>query len=223
MNGLFIERAIQDPFHFTAWAVLLIFSICMHEFAHAWAALKLGDDTAARMGHLTLNPMKQMGPWSLLMFAVAGIAWGSVPVNPSRIRGYSKGEAMVAAAGPLTNLWLSFTFLMLFMIGARFHTGQEASPPALHLFALGAYLNMALCLFNLMPVPPLDGWTVIKAFFRPLRMLNPQSVAQFANIALMVVLFSGIGSFVFGFALKVVIWFLPMESQWLFMQAIGRF
>lgn len=80
--NLFITQLFEDPQRFFIWLLVVIFSICCHEFMHAWAALKQGDPTAADEGHLTLNPMKQMGPFSLVMLAVCGIAWGRVPVRP---------------------------------------------------------------------------------------------------------------------------------------------
>ena len=83
---MFIARLIENPRVYAPLALIVIFSICAHELMHAWTALKQGDDTAARLGHLTLNPLKQMGVVSLVMFAFVGVAWGAVPVDPSRMR-----------------------------------------------------------------------------------------------------------------------------------------
>ncbi|MCO5045505.1 MAG: hypothetical protein M9935_09575 [Kiritimatiellae bacterium] len=84
--SFFISRIAEDPFYVVSWIVIVTFSICVHEFAHAWMALRLGDDTAAREGHLSLNPLIQMGWMSLMLLALFGIAWGSVPVDPRRLR-----------------------------------------------------------------------------------------------------------------------------------------
>ncbi|MCX6995813.1 MAG: site-2 protease family protein, partial [Kiritimatiellaeota bacterium] len=78
--NFFIVQAWEQPFFFFAWVGIVTFSICVHEFAHAWMALRCGDDTAARAGHLSLNPFRQMGPSSLIALLVVGIAWGAVPV-----------------------------------------------------------------------------------------------------------------------------------------------
>ena len=91
------------------WVVIVMFSICLHELAHAWVALKHGDDTAAQAGHLSLNPAIQMGPYSLILLAVLGLAWGAVPVDEGRMRSRASG-AWVAVAGPLTNLALMVVF-----------------------------------------------------------------------------------------------------------------
>ena len=84
--NLFINHLFTDPQYFFAIALLVMFSISFHEFSHAWMALREGDPTAADAGHLTLNPLKQMGIISLVMFAIIGIAWGQVPVNPRNFR-----------------------------------------------------------------------------------------------------------------------------------------
>ena len=83
---LFVQYLSSDPLYFFSWTLAVIFSVCFHEYWHAATALKLGDDTAARAGHLSFNPMVQMGPASLIMLLLIGIAWGSVPVDPRRQR-----------------------------------------------------------------------------------------------------------------------------------------
>jgi Zn-dependent protease len=221
MSGLFIETAVQDPVHFVTWVLLVVFSICVHEYAHAAAALRLGDDTAARLGHLTLNPMVQMGGFSLLMLAVAGIAWGAVPVNPSRLRGYSRGEALVAAAGPLANLGLSLLFLLAFLIGVRVGDPQRMEL-VLKFFATGALLNAVLLLFNLIPAPPLDGWKILTCFVRPLRHIDPTALARMANIALIVLLLSGVIRYVFRGALYLVTLALGEGDRLAFILAVSR-
>lgn len=84
--NFFITYLWKDPMFFLAAIIIVVFSVCAHEFMHAWIALLQGDGTAAERGHLTMSPLKQMGPWSLFMLAFIGIAWGQVPVDPSRMR-----------------------------------------------------------------------------------------------------------------------------------------
>ena len=81
MPPMFIQYISTDPVFYFGWIVLAAFSICCHEYAHAYVALRVGDDTAARDGHLTLNPLVQMGFQSMLMLVFFGIAWGAVPVS----------------------------------------------------------------------------------------------------------------------------------------------
>lgn len=158
---LFIER-LFGPGAESAWMqiFLVIFSVCCHEYAHARVALWQGDSTAADEGHLTLNPLKQMGPLSLVMLAFIGIAWGAVPVNPSRMK-HRYSDALVSFAGPATNL-----LLFLLMGAACFLVvWRHGSVVAVEFFKIGAVLNIVLFLFNLIPVPPLDGYSILKHFF----------------------------------------------------------
>jgi Zn-dependent protease len=221
MQGLFLQKAFEDPIAFISWVVLVVFSICVHEYAHAATADRLGDDTAAMLGHLTLNPLKQMGALSLVMLAVLGFAWGQVPVNPSRLRGGTRSEALVAAAGPLSNLWLSFAFLLLFILLLKFGDPVR-SQVLLGFLATGALLNMMLCLFNLIPAPPLDGWKILTCFVHPLRNIDPRMLAQASNLVLIVLLLSGIVGHVFRVAADAVTWLLPVQDQAAFLLALSR-
>ena len=81
--NIFLFSAFTDTRLFLLTTLVVVFSICLHEFVHAWTALQFGDTTAADRGHLTLNPLKQMGPMSIIMFLILGFAWGAVPVNRS--------------------------------------------------------------------------------------------------------------------------------------------
>ncbi len=160
MDNLFINTLFTDQTYFFTVVLVVVFSICCHEFMHAAAALWCGDDTAARSGHLTFNPFKQMGLISLIFLLVAGISWGAVPVNPANFR--RRWDAvLVSLAGPATNLLLFVVFLGLFVVAKRF----EWVPLAGFFFGVGAVLNMVLFLLNMLPIPPLDGFAVIQGFF----------------------------------------------------------
>ena len=164
--NLFISYLLEDPILFCIITLDVVFSICLHEFFHAWTALQLGDATAADRGHLTLNPLRQMGPMSIVMFLLLGFAWGAVPVNPGVLRARNRhAPAIVAAAGPATNFGL-------FLIGFFFYgflstripalvENQAAGTAIMEIFLyLGVY-NAFLCIFNLLPVPGLDGWNIL--------------------------------------------------------------
>ena len=164
---LFINKLFTNPEEFLAITLMVVFSICCHEFSHAWMALKQGDSTAADEGHLTLNPFKQMGIMSLLMLAFFGLAFGRVPVDPRRMK-HHYSEALVACAGPAMNLILFFVFCLLTAITHL--TGVQAAAVSLILF--GAIINMALFLFNLLPVPILDGWAIFRGLFPQIRKIR---------------------------------------------------
>ncbi len=106
---LFIFYMSESPAYYFSWVFSVMFSICVHEYAHAAMALHHGDDTASQRGHLTLNPLVQMGIRSLILLFVIGIAWGSVPVNLAKLR-TRRSAAAVAFAGPLANLFLCVIF-----------------------------------------------------------------------------------------------------------------
>ena len=156
---MFITMLKSNPQLFFMQIFLVVFSVCCHEYAHAQVALWEGDTTARDEGHLTLNPLKQMGTLSLVLLAFIGIAWGMVPVNPQRMR-RRLSPLLVSLAGPVTNLLLYIMFTVLFYVyitSQGIPTSKIYSHNAALLFFLGAILNLVLFVFNMLPVPPLAG------------------------------------------------------------------
>jgi Zn-dependent protease len=155
-----------DPLQIVLWTLAFIVAISVHEANHAFVATALGDDTPRLAGRLSLNPMRHVDRMGLLMFVVAGFGWGWTPVNPNNLRPNPRlGNAVVAAAGPLANLGLALLFTFLLRANVGF-------PPVVNQFLFAAaMLNLLLFVFNLIPIPPLDGFTVL------LGML-PQQLAQ---------------------------------------------
>jgi Zn-dependent protease len=144
-------------------AVVLLFSVIVHEVAHGYVALRNGDPTAKMLGRITLNPIPHIDPIgtillpALLLMSGAGIIFGwakPVPVNPMNFRNYRWGEITVSAAGPLSNLALAVVFSYVLQLG----------PPNLGLMQMalwGVKINIFLALFNLIPIPPLDGSHIV--------------------------------------------------------------
>lgn len=160
---------------------VLLLSLVVHECAHAWAALRLGDDTALRMGRLTLNPVAHLDPIGSLVFPVLGLMLGGylfgwakpVPVNPLRLGNPLRDHALVAAAGPLSNLALALISAILLgvvMGVAHLNPGQTGPGGSLvflsRLLEMGIILNVLLAIFNLIPIPPLDGSWILLTFLR---------------------------------------------------------
>ena len=111
---MFIVRTLfNDPYHFFMIFLIVVFSVCLHEFFHAWAAVTEGDESLR--DHLTLNPLKQMGVMSIIMFLFLGIAWGSVPVRKELLRN-RKSLLKTALAGPAANLLLFLIAFVLFLL-----------------------------------------------------------------------------------------------------------
>ncbi len=146
--------------------LVVLFSIVLHEVSHGAMAHSLGDDTAKRLGRLTLNPIKHLDLFGsiilpLMTFLVGGFVFGyakPVPYNPNNLRDQKYGPAKVAAAGPATNIILA----VLFGLVLRFLPTSAISPQFSQLLSFIVFMNLILAVFNLVPIPPLDGhWFVL--------------------------------------------------------------
>jgi len=185
-----------------SWTFWVILSIVLHELAHGWAALWQGDDTPRRMGHMTWNPLVHMGPMSLLMFAAIGIAWGLMPVDPSRFRWRRRGRIVVSAAGPAMNIALAIlTLFFLLPLWLRLGLGRIDDPlfsNVAEFFYIGGLLNVVLAIFNLLPIPPLDGSSILAGLWMKwyIWIQNPQFM-MIGFFILLAVFFSGIGGLFF--------------------------
>jgi Zn-dependent protease len=184
---MFFNLATQNPFFFYSWILIITFSICVHEYAHAQVALWKGDDTAAVNGHLSLNPLVQMGLSSLIMLVLVGIAWGAVPVDVSKMRGKS-ASAQVAFAGPAANLILCALFGILGAVADTINLSRDVQA----FIALAAMANGVLFLFNMIPFPMFDGWTVLSLFVEPMQRIDVRRIAGYSWMALIVIWTTGI-------------------------------
>jgi Zn-dependent protease len=145
--------------------LLLGFAFPVHELAHAVVARYLGDDTGERLGRITLNPLAHLDPWGTLLFALTGFGWARpVPVNPYRLRGDPRWSfALVALAGPASNLLLAVLFAALFRSFSAVAESGFIGNVAQVALVIAVQLNIFLALFNLIPVPPLDGSRLLAA------------------------------------------------------------
>ena len=152
-----------DPNRLLTLGILFLTSMPIHEWAHAWAAYQLGDDTAARRGRLTINPLAHLDPVGTVSLAIFGFGWGKpVPVNPFRLRGERrKSHALVSVAGPLSNLVLSMVAAVPFRLGWLSLFGRSAGVSLEGILIQFISINLALMVFNLIPFPPLDGSRVL--------------------------------------------------------------
>ncbi len=159
--------------------VPLILSLAIHEFAHAWAAWRLGDDTAKRAGRLTLNPFAHADLVGTIILPLLGVPFGwakPVPVNPTRFRRgirMGTGMAITAAAGPISNVLLAVIATTGYALLVRFAPDVvERGSGVGQLLVTAIFLNVNLAIFNLIPIPPLDGSRIVDGFM-PYR-LRPQ-------------------------------------------------
>ncbi len=150
----------------------VLIAMTFHEYAHAFTAYKLGDDTARSQGRLTLNPLKHIDPFGLIMFLFIGIGWGK-PVqvdgrNLKRTISYKKAEALVAFAGPLANFITAILFTVLYALLVKFNVLTISGGRSTEIFGsiilYTIILNIGFGVFNLIPLPPLDGSKILKAF-----------------------------------------------------------
>lgn len=185
---MLINELVTNPLLFFRIILIVIASVCLHELAHGWAAISQGDDTPRKAGHLTLNPVVHMGWYSILFLCIGGICWGQMPVNPSKFRSPKWGNILVSAAGPLLNLALGILFLIV--IKLSFSSPFEGIV-SLQFLLLGARINLMLFLFNLLPIPPLDGFHVFSEFFPSLKPLENR---PFGLVALMIIFSGGLAS-----------------------------
>ena len=167
----------DDPSGFFRLTVLIVFAlvtaVTLHEFSHAFVANSLGDNTARRLGRLSLNPMRHLDPGGALMMFIAGFGWGKpVPINPSQLSHGHTGTALMAAAGPLSNLMLAFIIAVPIKLGVLGSTQPDLGRVAYvmtggfkeglaDIAGLVIFFNLLLAVFNLIPLSPLDGSKVM--------------------------------------------------------------
>jgi Zn-dependent protease len=175
-----IERLI-------AGAVALLVGLTFHEFSHALTADQLGDMRPRAMGRLTLNPIAHIDPIGALMLVVAGFGWAKpVMVNPAALRGGRRSMALVAFAGPTANVVVAIAFAVVFRVMAL---ANVESLFFLNLVALIVQLNILLAIFNLVPIPPLDGYNVALAYLPPRQAVTIQRYAPYGILVLLLLIF----------------------------------
>ena len=191
--------------------LVLLFSVVFHEVSHGWVAYRLGDDTAHKMGRLTLNPIPHIDPYmTVLLPLMLGFMTGwrvmfggakPVPVNPYNFKNPKKGMAITAAAGPLSNLILIAASVILFRIlvtlgfvekydvQMRFFTNEMNFVDAFFVYAV--LINTVLMVFNLIPIPPLDGSKIIMGFLSHEQAARYESFSRYGMYVLIGLLFLG--------------------------------
>ena len=180
-----------------SWVVLVIGSIVLHELAHGWAAIQRGDKTPIYTGHMTWNPLVHMGQTSLILFLVFGIAFGAMPVDPTRFKG-RHASAYVAAAGPAMNLLIAIVCAIFggLVLAFEKQIGEPLAGNSLMFFSLGVMLNVVLMLFNLLPIPPLDGSRILADFSPGYARLWMSENAQWVALGLFLLVFFFAGDYI---------------------------
>lgn len=195
--GIFGIYNALGPAGAAAYLFWCIAAITLHELAHGWAALSQGDDTPRTYGRMTWNPVVHMGIYSLICLALVGIAWGAMPTDPSKYRWGRRGRIVVSGAGPAMNValfvlcWATVGVLLgLGLVKPDETTGWTR---LLDFAKIGGLLNGMLALFNLLPLPPFDGASIVAGFSRTYyRWMHDPRIANIGFFIVLVAMFSGI-------------------------------
>jgi Zn-dependent protease len=179
-----VQRAADDPVGFIAFIIAIVLGITVHEFMHAYTAHRLGDDTARLLGRLSLNPMAHLDPFGTLLLVLAGFGYGKpVPFNESRLR-TAMGVTFVALAGPLANLVLA----ALCAIPLRFSAASFLGGAYEEILTAIVLWNCVLAIFNLVPIPPLDGANVVYGLLPPRQQYSWRTYQQYGPFLLLFIL-----------------------------------
>lgn len=178
-----------------ARVIIILLILPLHEFAHAWAARRCGDDTAEASGRLTFNPFSHVDPIGAVMLLLTGFGWAKpVPISPARMRNPRKGIIWTSIAGPASNLIIAFlaTILFRFLLWIPISTESMYNTIYIIVTILEFFIsvNIGLAVFNLIPVPPLDGSKVLMGFLPPHAVIWMQKHQQAIYIIFLLLLFS---------------------------------
>lgn len=167
-------------------AAALVVGITFHEFSHAFTADQLGDHRPRALGRVSLNPMRHLDPVGAIVFVLAGFGWGKpVPVNVYALRPGRIGMALVAGAGPIANIAVAAVAAVAYRAFEIGGIGGFAQDVAFWI----VLFNLLLAFFNLLPIPPLDGYNILLAFLPPSAAFTVQRYAQYGIIVLLLLVF----------------------------------
>lgn len=189
--------------------------ITLHELSHGFVAYRLGDDTAKRAGRLSFNPLRHLDPMGLLMMLVFRFGWAKpVPVNMYRFRDPKRGMALTALAGPVSNIVIALVFLLAY--GALFLPlqGSGAGDYLLQMLELTAYISLGYAVFNLLPIPPLDGSKVLFSMMDEERYRMLMRYERYGGILLMALVWSGLLGRPLSSAVRFLFSHLLPIAQW---------
>lgn len=169
---------------------IIIFSLTVHEFAHAWSAHKFGDDTARNLGRMSLNPLVHLDLLGTAMMVLSGFRFGwakPVPVNPFNLKNPRKADLWISAAGPISNILIALVAGLIYRLGGGFPANE-----ALHtIFRYAVTINITLAVFNMLPLFPLDGSHVLRTLLPPRMEPQLEQFSRYAPFLLLLLVFTG--------------------------------
>jgi Zn-dependent protease len=193
----------------------LLLAVTVHEVAHGWVADRLGDPTARLAGRLTFNPVSHIDPLGALAFVLAGFGWARpVPVDARNLRRPIRDMAWVAAAGPLSNFVMAFVGLVLLVLTTQFVQSPFVARPVAGMLRFVYTFNLGLAIFNLIPLPPLDGGHFLPYFFPRRSWPLLARLQQYGPLILLLLVFSGATRYIVGplFALANALYLAALRA-----------
>lgn len=186
-------------------APAFLFAITIHEFSHGYIAYRLGDPTAKDHGRLTLNPLAHLDIFGTLALLFIGFGWAKpVPVNPYNLANPRRDHLWIALAGPASNFVCAFAFGTLFRISSPFLSQSSTGQIVLTMIFMAVWINLILTVFNLLPIPPLDGFHILEGLVSHDMYLRLQTIERIGPMLLFGLIiissFSGIGIFKYIFS-----------------------
>ena len=193
----------NDPLGFVQRLILqipaLLVAVTVHELSHGLVAERLGDPTARRQGRITLNPMPHIDPLGALAFVLAGFGWAKpVPVNAQNLRHPLRDMALVAAAGPISNFIVALVALIAFRLVGRFDAAPFLAEPAAGVLLYVYLFNLGLGIFNLIPLPPLDGGHFLPYFLPSGSWTFIRQLEQYGPFILILLVMTGATRYIIG-------------------------
>ena len=191
----------------------IILGLSLHEFAHAWMSNRLGDPTPKRQGRLTINPLAHIDWIGLLALLLVGFGWGKpVMINPSYYKNRRTGEFLTGIAGVTMNLIIAvlLSFPTKALISAYYSSGSPLLENVLYIFYYAVMINVVLMIFNLIPVPPLDGWGIVTQIFNLQKYSWWYKVYQYGQWILLILIFANITDMILGPAVTAIMHLLGL-------------